>query len=227
MKLSMRFSLLVACMIVGRALNVGYAAGTPAQSATIKVGAGNDLRAIYATPQDIAEGKRLADSSCARCHGANGISTTKGVPHLAGQRPGYLYRDLRAYQSGVRGDKAMDGAVRFLSDDALVKVAAFYAGLDPAQSSETSGAKPAPAKPDPLQAGKTAAASCGGCHGANGEGGGPNPALAGKKEDQLLQALKDYKSGKRANAMMKTFATQLNDQDAANVSAYYASLKPK
>jgi cytochrome c553 len=43
----------------------------------------------------------------------------------------------------------------------------------------------------------------------------------------LIQALKDYKSGKRANAMMKTFATQLSDQDAANVAAYYASLKPK
>ncbi len=77
------------------------------------------------------------------------------------------------------------------------------------------------------QAGKAKAGACAGCHGANGEGGGPNPALAGKKEDQLLQALKDYKSGKRANAMMKTFATQLNDQDAANVAAYYASLKAK
>ena len=58
-------------------------------------------------------------------------------------------------------------------------------------------------------------------------GAEPNPALAGKKEDQLIQALKDYKSGKRANAMMKTFATQLSDQDAANVAAYYASLKGK
>lgn len=78
-----------------------------------------------------------------------------------------------------------------------------------------------------VQAGKAKAGACAGCHGANGEGGGPNPALAGKKEDQLLQAMKDYKSGKRANAMMKTFATQLSDQDAANVAAYYASLKAK
>ena len=76
-------------------------------------------------------------------------------------------------------------------------------------------------------AGKAKAGTCAGCHGANGQGVGPNPALAGKKEDQLLQALKDYKSGKRANAMMKPFATQLSDQDAANVAAYYASLKAK
>jgi len=76
-------------------------------------------------------------------------------------------------------------------------------------------------------AGKAKAVTCGGCHGANGEGGGANPALAGKKEDQLVQALKDYKSGKRANAIMKNFAGSLSDQEMANLAAYYASLKGK
>ena len=74
-------------------------------------------------------------------------------------------------------------------------------------------------------AGKAKAAACVACHGANGEGKAPNPALAGKSEDQLLQALKDYKSGKRANAVMKTFSGPLSDQDMANLAAYYASLK--
>ena len=77
------------------------------------------------------------------------------------------------------------------------------------------------------QAGKTKAATCAGWHGANGEGIAPNPALAGKKEDQLIQALKDYKSGKRANPVMKTFASQVNDQDTADLAAYFASLKKK
>jgi cytochrome c553 len=76
-----------------------------------------------------------------------------------------------------------------------------------------------------VQAGKTKAAACAACHGANGEGKAPNPALAGKSEDELAQAMKDYKSGKRPNAIMKTFATPLSDQDIANVAAYYASLK--
>jgi cytochrome c553 len=49
--------------------------------------------------------------------------------------------------------------------------------------------------------------------------------LAGKSEDELAQAMKDYKSGKRPNAIMKTFAYPLSDQDIANVAAYYASLK--
>ena len=76
-----------------------------------------------------------------------------------------------------------------------------------------------------VQAGKTKAAGCVGCHGANGQGVPPNPALAGKSEDQLLQAMQDYKSGKRANAVMKALTGPLSDQDIQNLAAYYASLK--
>src|ERR1700693_83030 len=75
------------------------------------------------------------------------------------------------------------------------------------------------------QAGKAKAGTCAGCHGANGEGKKPYPALAGKSESELVQALQDYKSGKRANPIMKSFATPLSDQDMANLAAYYASLK--
>jgi cytochrome c553 len=74
-------------------------------------------------------------------------------------------------------------------------------------------------------AGKAKAGTCAACHGANGEGKSPNPALAGKSEAAFVQAMNDYKSGKRQNAAMKTFATSLSDQDIANLAAYYASLK--
>ena len=74
-------------------------------------------------------------------------------------------------------------------------------------------------------AGKIKAAACAGCHGANGQGVPPNPPLAGKSEDQLVEAMKDYKSGKRDNAIMKGMASPLSDQDMANLAAYYASLK--
>ena len=78
-----------------------------------------------------------------------------------------------------------------------------------------------------VQAGKAKAGPCAGCHGASGEGKAPFPALAGRKEDQFIQAMKDYKSGKRDNPVMKSFASPLNDQDTANLAAYYASLKAK
>lgn len=75
------------------------------------------------------------------------------------------------------------------------------------------------------KAGKAKAATCVGCHGANGEGKAPNPALTGLAEDKIVQDLKDYKSGKRANPIMKTFASQLSEKDMENLAAYYASLK--
>lgn len=77
------------------------------------------------------------------------------------------------------------------------------------------------------QAGKAKAAACAGCHGANGEGKGSFPALAGKSEAVLDQDMHDYKSGKRSNAVMKGFVDKLSDQDIANLAAYYASLKGK
>ena len=74
-------------------------------------------------------------------------------------------------------------------------------------------------------AGKAKSAACAGCHGATGQGVPPNPSLAGKPEAALAQALKDYKSGKRANPVKKGITAALSDQDMENLAAYYASLK--
>jgi cytochrome c553 len=75
------------------------------------------------------------------------------------------------------------------------------------------------------RAGKAKAVACAGCHGANGQGVAPNPRLAGLKEDKLIKDLKDYKSGKRDNAVMKAITNSLSDQDIENLAAYFASLK--
>ena len=74
-------------------------------------------------------------------------------------------------------------------------------------------------------AGKAKAAMCVSCHGAKGEGVPPNPALAGKTEADQVKALKDYKSGARANPVMSGMAATLSDQDMENVAAYFSSLK--
>ena len=100
---------------------------------------GDALRPLYATVDDIAEGKELAQPSCAACHGAEGISATQGVPNLAGQRPAYLYTELKAYQSGARSSLVMLDKVMFLSDNALVNVAAYYASPDPAKAAAGGG----------------------------------------------------------------------------------------
>jgi cytochrome c553 len=76
-----------------------------------------------------------------------------------------------------------------------------------------------------IAAGKTKSARCAACHGAEGQGVAPNPPLAGKPAAEQVQALKDYKSGTRNNAIMKGMATALSDQDMEDLAAFYASLK--
>jgi len=204
-----------------------HSQGRATPSAASASGSRADLRPAYATPQDSAEGKRVAEASCAGCHGLNGISATKGVPHLGGQRPGYLYIELLAYQSGTRGDNPMSKAVKFLKDDALVKVSAYYAGLEPAQPTAISVARPGPAKPDPAGAGKAATAGCAGCHGETGITKTPGmPSLVGLDPKYLVSALNAYKSGGRKHDMMKTLVSALSDADINNMALFYATQKP-
>ena len=74
-------------------------------------------------------------------------------------------------------------------------------------------------------AGKAKSAACGMCHGPNGEGTSMAPKLAGENPAQFAQAIQDYKSGKKDNAMMKSQAISLSDADIANLAAYYATVK--
>ena len=73
-------------------------------------------------------------------------------------------------------------------------------------------------------AGKDKSAICAGCHGDKGQGVAPNPSLAGKPDADLVNALKDFRSG-RVNSVMHGLAASLSDQDIENLAAYYASLK--
>ena len=224
----MKKSVLASVFTIG-ALAAAIAAHSPgaaAQPATVKPGSEDELRAVYATPVEVAEGGRIAEASCARCHGASGISATKGVPHLAGQRAAYLDLQLRAYRHSARVQDAMAGIVRYLSDDALVKVAAYYASLEPPRP-VPAPAKAAPAKPDAVQAGKAAAAGCGGCHGEIGISKTPGmPSLVGLDPKYFVAAVKVYKGGQRKNDMMKSLVGAFNDDSLNSMALYYALQKP-
>ena len=213
---------LIACLAIA-----GFSINAAAQT-SVMTGGANDLKPLYADAGDIAEGKRLADSSCAGCHGANGISSSPGVPNLAGQRAPYLYFELRNYQSGIRGDSAMNNAVKFLNDDAVVKVAAYFASLEPAQPRAASGTNAYVPKPDALQAGKAAAAVCSGCHGEGGITKTPGmPSLVGLDPKYFLAAIEDYKNGQRKNELMKSMAVAISDVNAKNLALYYGLQKPE
>ena len=118
---------------------VAFAFTQAAVLAQSSPGAGDAFRPLGANAEDIREGRELAQTACAKCHGADGISVTNGVPHLAGQRPSYVYSRLKAYQLGDRagGDGVHDmRLMNALSGDALANVAAYYASLDPAPPAE-------------------------------------------------------------------------------------------
>ena len=224
MNRNLRRCAVLALGVLAGAMSAGHHRIAVAQPASIAPGSGDDLRAAYASSADVAEGKRVAQSSCASCHGANGVSATKGVPHIAGQRAAYLHFELRAYKAGTRGNDTMTGAVKFLSDDALIKVAAYYASLDPPQGG--AGAKPAPARPDPMQAGKAASAACAGCHGETGVSKTPGmPSLVGLDPKYLVAAMNAYKGGQRKNEVMKSMLAALSAADLDNIALFYALQK--
>ena len=77
-------------------------------------------------------------------------------------------------------------------------------------------------------AGKEKAAQvCAACHGPTGAKptAPENPILAGQHYDYLVRALRDYKSGKRGNAIMKGFAASLSKQDIEDLAAWFSSQK--
>ncbi len=67
---------------------------------------------------------------------------------------------------------------------------------------------------------------CKTCHGMDGNGiDDTYPKLAGQYADYMAQALMDYRSGARKNAIMAGFSATLTDEDIANVAEYYSTLK--
>jgi len=82
-----------------------------------------------------------------------------------------------------------------------------------------------------LSQGKAVAArsQCAVCHGANLEGIGPVPPLAGRSPSYTMRQLFDMKEGARRgpwSEMMKPVLDKMSVQDMMNVSAYAASLAP-
>ena len=220
--LAMR-SALIAAVAAGLLFSGAYLGGASAQPHTA-VDNGADLQTLYATPEDIAQGKLLAEQTCASCHGANGISQTAAVPHLAGQRSAYLFNELKGIQAGARGETPMNNQVKFLSDDALLKVSAYFASLDPPPGA---AANPVNLAVDPVQAGKTAAAACAGCHGESGVSTTPGmPSLAGLDPKYTVAAMKAYKSGQRESELMKSMLASVTDSAIDNIALYYALQKP-
>ena len=97
----------------------------------------------------------------------------------------------------------------------------------PALSHANEPAAPA-AKVDLAKGEATYTAVCAACHGADGNSGSPAyPKLAQQHPDYLVKQLQEFKSGKRANAIMSGMAAALSDDDMKNVAAWVGSKESK
>jgi cytochrome c553 len=65
---------------------------------------------------------------------------------------------------------------------------------------------------------------CAACHGTDGNSAiTANPKLAAQHPEYLVKQLTEFKSGKRANAVMSGMAAGLSDDDMKNLAAYFAT----
>lgn len=70
------------------------------------------------------------------------------------------------------------------------------------------------------------AATCFTCHGNEGRSvGGIPPSLAGQDRNYLLQAMKDFKEGKRPATIMHQHAKGYTDQQLEAIATYFANVK--
>ena len=75
-------------------------------------------------------------------------------------------------------------------------------------------------------AGQAKTAVCGACHNPDGNSLAPNfPKLAGQGQRYLEKQLHDIKSGKRTVLEMTGMLASFNDQDLADIAAYFSSQK--
>src|SRR5262249_22776934 len=126
------------------------------------------------------------------------------------------------------GSTVHAGSVATLAVYALAGVALAQTPAPPAQSpAPTAQAAPAPA---PLQGdphrGRELSYTCLGCHGIDGyRNAYPDysvPKLEGQNAEYLSSALHDYRKGDRSHITMHSQASELSDQDIADIAVFFA-----
>lgn len=152
--------------------------------------------------------------TCNGCHGPNGRSATATMPSLAGLDAGYLGASLQQYADGSRQNYLMAIIARGLSDDDIAALARIFSAR---------AFQATPLRNDPLRAerGKAAAESCLACHGDAMQGGEAAPRLGGQPAAYLLQAMRDYRDGRRQAPEAAMRELKLLDDEALTDLAHY------
>jgi len=176
-----------------------------------------------------ADGKAKS-ATCSACHGMDGNSMVPTFPKLAGQHASYIEKQLANFKAGDRKDPTMNGMAAALSEQDMADLAAYFSSNTAAIGSAANAEKAAVGQ-KLFQGGDKAKgiSACMACHGPNGAGnpGAKFPALRGQHNAYVIKALKDFRSGARANdmnSMMRDIAAKMSDSDIEAVAEYIAGL---
>jgi cytochrome c553 len=179
------------------------------------------LSAFAAVAAHAADGKQKAEA-CAACHGEAGISQIENTPSLAGQPDQFIQWQLVFFRGGSRKNEQMQPVAEALTNEDVRDLGAYFASLTPPKA-------PTDANPDLSKKGAQAAAGrrCASCHTDNYIGTKAVGRIAGQREDYLVKALRDYKSGVRtggAGAAMANVAYSLSEEEIEALAHYLAHL---
>jgi len=171
---------------------------------------------------DVAAGKEKAEL-CVACHGEAGISQTENIPSLAGQPDQFIQWQLVFFRAGTRKNEQMQPIVEQINNDDIRNLGAYFASLAPPKASKPDD------NPDLSRKGAQAAAGrrCASCHTDSYAGTKAVARVAGQREDYLLKALHDYKSGVRSGggmAAMAEVAYPLSEEEITALAHYLAHL---
>jgi len=170
---------------------------------------------------DIAAGKEKAEI-CAGCHGEGGISQTENIPSLAGQPDQFIQWQLVYFRAGARKNEQMQPIAEQVTNDDVRNLGAYFASLTPPKS-------PPDDDPDLSKKGAQAAVGrrCASCHTDNFAGTKAVARIAGQREEYLIKALHDYKSGVRSGggqAAMADVTHPLSEEEITALAHYLAHL---
>lgn len=168
------------------------------------------------------EGRKVAEVECKACHGLDGKSVAPAIPHLAGQREGYLLAALKEYREGKRSHAALRQIATHINEAETRNVAAYYASLPPI------GPDPGLAQPPaPYEQGRQLAQQCASCHSEDGNATQAGvPSLAGQQPRYLVTAINEYLNGERKPSPMHGKIRSMGKLEIENAALYFASQAP-
>jgi cytochrome c553 len=160
--------------------------------------------------------------ACLACHGERGQSAIPEVPSLGAQPAFYVTIQLYMFREKMRLVEVMNESTAGLSDDDVRRMAELISQLPPPLPA------PEPPESDRIERARALIQQhrCNFCHNPDFSGEQNVPRLAGQREDYLVKALRDYKSGARRgyDAAMADVLYAVSDADILDMAYFLAHL---